>query len=83
MFHFSPGVCIVSRPQIRRLIDVVPVLFSLHLLSAPRALPVDFRGGRHGFRQNLLLGFKKRLPRGISLPDRFWINVGSRAIVKV
>ena len=33
--HVSPGVGIVSRPPIRRLIDVVPVLFSLHRLAAP------------------------------------------------
>ena len=35
IFHVSPGVGIVSRPPIRRLSNVVPVLFSLHLLAAP------------------------------------------------
>ena len=35
MFHVRPGLGIVSWPPIRRLIDVVPVLFSLHRLAAP------------------------------------------------
>jgi hypothetical protein len=33
--HVAPGVANVSRPLIRRLIDVVPVLFCLHRLAAP------------------------------------------------
>ena len=34
-FHVRPGLGIFSWPPIRRLIDVVPVLFSLHRLAAP------------------------------------------------
>ena len=43
-FPVSPGVGIVSRPTIRRLIDVVSVLFSLHQLAAPLTLPVHRSG---------------------------------------
>ena len=35
IFHVRPGLGIVSWPPIRRRIDVVPVLFSLHRLAAP------------------------------------------------
>ena len=35
IFYVRPGLGIVSRPPIRRRIDVVPVLFSLRRLAAP------------------------------------------------
>ena len=35
IFHVSPGVGNVSRPPLRRLIDVLPLLFSLPRLAAP------------------------------------------------